>query len=201
MRLRTDDGEARYRALLTVLLGAVVLVGATDIALDLPQDPGIVHIGLEALLILVSLGGIVYVWAGWMRTRHTLEETLEASERTRGERDVWRTRAETLLRGLGTEIDNQLQSWHLSPAERETALLLLKGYGHKQIAGLLGKSERTVRQQAVAVYRKSGLSGRAELAAFFLEDLMLPTTERRLGDDATSEEPIPVSAAAQTAER
>jgi hypothetical protein len=31
-----------------------------------------------------------------------------------------------------------------------------------------------VRQHAVSVYRKSGLSGRAELAAFFLEDLLLP---------------------------
>jgi DNA-binding NarL/FixJ family response regulator len=54
------------------------------------------------------------------------------------------------------------------------ALLLLKGYGHKEIAKLLGRSERTVRQHAVAVYRKSNLSGRAELAAFFLEDLLLP---------------------------
>jgi hypothetical protein len=32
----------------------------------------------------------------------------------------------------------------------------------------------TVRQHAVAVYRKSGLAGRAELSAFFLEDLLLP---------------------------
>jgi hypothetical protein len=29
-------------------------------------------------------------------------------------------------------------------------------------------------QHAVAVYQKSGLQGRAELAAFFLEDLQLP---------------------------
>ena len=56
----------------------------------------------------------------------------------------------------------------------EVSLLLLKGYGHKEIAALLGRSERTVRQHAVAVYRKSHLSGRAELAAFFLEDLFLP---------------------------
>ena len=34
-----------------------------------------------------------------------------------------------------------------------------------------------MRQQSLAVYRKSGLSGRAELAAFFLEDLLLPSQE------------------------
>ncbi len=92
----------------------------------------------------------------------------------RGERDAWRERAETLLRGLGEAIDAQLREWQLTPPERDTALLLLKGYGHKEIASLAGRSERTVRQHAVAVYRKSGLGGRAELAAFFLEDLLLP---------------------------
>ena len=32
-------------------------------------------------------------------------------------------------------------------------------------------SEATIRQQAQSVYRKSGLTSRAELAAYFLEDL------------------------------
>jgi DNA-binding NarL/FixJ family response regulator len=56
--------------------------------------------------------------------------------------------------------------------------MLLKGHSHKQIAALSSKSERTVRQQAVAVYRKSQLGGRAELAAFFLDGLFLPVTEK-----------------------
>lgn len=42
------------------------------------------------------------------------------------------------------------------------------------IAGAMATSERTVRQHAVQVYEKSGLGGRAELAAFFLEDLKIP---------------------------
>ena len=44
-----------------------------------------------------------------------------------------------------------------------------------KVAALSGKSERTVRQHAVAVYRKSGLGGRAQLAAFFFEDMLLPS--------------------------
>jgi hypothetical protein len=32
-----------------------------------------------------------------------------------------------------------------------------------------------VRQQALAIYRKAGLAGRSQLAAFFLEGLALPT--------------------------
>ncbi len=39
-------------------------------------------------------------------------------------------------------------------------------------------SERTVRQQARAIYGKANLSGRAALSAFFLEDLLLPAGQR-----------------------
>ncbi len=55
-------------------------------------------------------------------------------------------------------------------------MFLLKGYSHKETASLTGRGERTVRQHAVSVYRKSGLSGRAELAAFFFEDMLLPSS-------------------------
>jgi DNA-binding NarL/FixJ family response regulator len=60
--------------------------------------------------------------------------------------------------------------------EREVGLLLLKGLTHKEIAEARSTTETTIRQQALAVYRKSGLRSRAELSAFFLEDL-LPVAE------------------------
>lgn len=106
-----------------------------------------------------------------------LERTRTELAARGAEHAAWRARAENLLRGLGEEIDRQLREWGLTPAERDTSRLLLKGYGHKEIASLQQKSERTVRQHAVAVYRESGLSGRAELSAFFLEDLLLPVGE------------------------
>jgi len=53
-------------------------------------------------------------------------------------------------------------------------MLLLKGLGHREVAQVRGTSERTARQQALSIYRKAGLSGRAELSAFFLEDLLPP---------------------------
>ena len=86
-----------------------------------------------------------------------------------------------LLAGLGAAIELQFERWGLTPAEKDVALLLLKGLGHKEAAGVLERSERTVRQHAIAVYRKSGLAGRAELAAFFLEDLLLPQQAGQAG--------------------
>jgi DNA-binding CsgD family transcriptional regulator len=160
--------------ILTLLLGGIAIGGAADLWMDWPTAPGAFHVGFEVAVLAFSLGGVVFLWGGWMRTRRSLTRTREASVRLTEERDAWRQRAEKLLRGLGEEIDAQLRSWNLTAAEREVALLLLKGYEHKEIAALLERSDRTIRQHAVSVYRKSNLSGRAELAAFFLEDLLLP---------------------------
>jgi DNA-binding CsgD family transcriptional regulator len=76
--------------------------------------------------------------------------------------------------GLSQAIDEQFDRWQLSPAEKEVGLLLLKGLSHREVAEARSVTEATARQQARAVYKKAGLSGRHDLAAFFLEDLMLP---------------------------
>lgn len=68
-------------------------------------------------------------------------------------------------------ITRQLHEWSLSTAEIEIAWMVLKGLQFKEIAGARGTSERTVRQQAQAIYAKSGVTSRTEFSAFFLEDL------------------------------
>jgi hypothetical protein len=55
----------------------------------------------------------------------------------------------------------------------------------RDIAQARGTSERTVRQQALALYRKAGVAGRAELSAFFLEDLLLPRTAVHSGPSSS----------------
>ncbi|MDR0786796.1 MAG: LuxR C-terminal-related transcriptional regulator [Gemmatimonadota bacterium] len=50
---------------------------------------------------------------------------------------------------------------------------MLKGHSHKEIAMMTDRSERTVRHHAGVVYEKAGMAGRAELAAFFLQDVTL----------------------------
>lgn len=102
-----------------------------------------------------------------------LAARLEASE---AEATRWRDEARDLVQGLGAALDRQFERWALSPAEKEVALLLLKGLSHKEIAEVRSITEATARQQARAVYKKASLSGRNELAAFFLEDLLLPAS-------------------------
>jgi DNA-binding CsgD family transcriptional regulator len=86
----------------------------------------------------------------------------------------WRDETRVLLKGLGEAIDRQFLTWKLAEAERDVGLLILKGLTLKEIAAARGTSERTIRAQARSIYAKAGLSGRAALSAFFLEDLLAP---------------------------
>jgi DNA-binding NarL/FixJ family response regulator len=102
----------------------------------------------------------------------------ERLEVTAADATRWRNEARDLLAGLGAALDQQFDRWGLSPAEKEVGLLLLKGLSHKEVATTRSVTEATARQQARSLYKKAGLAGRHDLAAFFLEDLMLPTEDR-----------------------
>lgn len=176
----TEDGEDAGSLPLAVagILLLVAVGGAVDLVLDRPARWLSTHVVFEVLMMTVSLSFAVWLWRGWRQAARSLDAARRAftarHATLQAERDQWRASAQSALAGLGVAIDRQFETWRLTPAEREVALLLLKGYGHKQIAGATNRSERTVRQHAVTVYQKSGLAGRAELAAFFLEDLLLP---------------------------
>ena len=86
----------------------------------------------------------------------------------------WRDETRALLKGLGEAIDRQFLTWNLTEAERDVGLFILKGLSLKEIAAVRVTSERTIRAQARSLYAKAGLSGRAALSAFFLEDLLAP---------------------------
>ena len=171
-----DRDDSRLRLLLVLVLLGTVVGGAIDLALDAPESLLSAHVLFELTLITVAMATFVLLWRGWWSTRQSLAETKQTLEQQRAERDAWRESAESALAGLGRAIEQKFEAWNLTPVEREIALLLLKGHSHKQIAYDTDRSERTVRQHAVEIYQKSGLRGRAELAAFFLEGLSLPPT-------------------------
>lgn len=111
------------------------------------------------------------------KSTHGLRDELT---RTKAKSAEWQHAAETYSEGIGKAICEQFGAWGLSKGESEVAMLILKGLSHKEIADVRGIGEATVRQQAQAVYSKSGLRGRNELSAYFLEDITLP-----LGDIST----------------
>ncbi|MDQ3565650.1 MAG: LuxR C-terminal-related transcriptional regulator [Pseudomonadota bacterium] len=128
----------------------------------------------EPVLIVLAVAGVVHLLGRMQRQHREQLSLMRDLEVARAEGAQWRADMRELLKGLGSAIDAQFDRWQLTAAEREIALLMLKGLSHKEIARARDTSERTIRQQAQAIYGKANLSGRAALSAFFLEDLLLP---------------------------
>ena len=170
-----DDAEERRPPWLPIVLfGAIGLLIAADLGSDVRSGTELAHAALELFIFAMAVAGVGMLWRGAARARREARVLQRDLSAARAESERWRTESREVLEGLGAAIDRQFERWSLTPAEREVGLLLLKGLSLKEIAELRSTSERTVRQQTLGVYRKAGLSGRAELAAFFLEDLLLP---------------------------
>ena len=168
------DESPSILLILSVIFLLVVVGGVVDLVLDRPTTLFSWHVGFEVLMVALSLGAAGYLGRGWFRSQRLLAESSLESGRLERERAAWEEEASTLLQGLGSAVSSQFEAWSLTPTERRVALQLLKGFSHKQIARTTQTSERTVRQHSVSAYRKSGLAGRAKLAGFFLEPLLLP---------------------------
>jgi len=162
------DGWEKRQALAAIVLFATIFVFiALDLVMDWGEGASLVHVAIECVVLLAAAGGAITLWRQLQTTRSGLVAA-------RDEASQWRRESEELLAGLSVAIRRQLERWEATPAEAEVAVFLLKGMSFKEIAAARGTSERTTREQARAVYRKSGLANRAELSAFFLEDLLPP---------------------------
>jgi DNA-binding CsgD family transcriptional regulator len=170
--------EGRFRLL---LLGAFVFIGvlaAIDIFADVQEGTETIHIVVEGIVFFVASLSALLISLRLLKeakdSRHLVKEMALELQKHRDEASDWRNETQALLQGLGKSINNQFERWGLSPSEKEIALFLLKGLSHKEIAYIRGVSEATARQQAGSIYKKAELSGRHDLAAFFLEELALP---------------------------
>lgn len=179
------------RRTLRIALAAFLVVStlaAVDVVTDLRSGTSPQHVLVEAGVFFLAAVGAGLVGRLLARTTHEARSARAAARSLEGrladttaEAARWQAEARSHLLGLGTAIDAQFDRWELSAAEREVAFLLLKGLSHKEVADVRSVSEATARQQARAVYRKAGLTGRHDLAAFFLEDLMVPIEARSPG--------------------
>lgn len=142
--------------LLIQTLGTVFFVG--DVIGDLKADPISGHFIFEAVVTAALVLGIIFGTFALRRTIELLRAQDQALQVARG--------------ALSDVIDRQFQAWSLTPAERDVAFLALKGLDVAEIAELRGAAQGTVRAQLTRIYSKAEVSGRAQFAAFFVEDLL-----------------------------
>ena len=153
---------------------SVAVLNIVDIATDLMEGVTWWHVSVEAIIAIAALMVFFYLLRGNLSLRRSLRQSTNESQAIHKEMEKWKQVSKNYVEGLSKEIDRQLTRWELTEAEKDVAFLILKGFTNKEIAAIRGKSEKTVRTQANAIYSKSSLSGRSQLAAFFLEDLLIP---------------------------
>ncbi len=162
--LKIQPGAASIVSALAFSMIAALI--AFDLFSDGGQGVSLAHLLIEGGAFTIALLAAVSTLVHYVDIRRSL-----TTARTEASR--WRQEHSELIAGLSKAIGLQFKVWDLTAAETEVGYLLLKGFSLRDIAKLRDTSERTVREQARAIYRKAGLTGRAELSAFFLEDLLL----------------------------
>jgi len=172
------DRRTQIWAAAAVVVGVALFFGL-ELLDDEPMTPADMAIELLKIVPGVIVGvAVVLLFRISYRQREEQLALLRDLEVARIQGQRWRSEARTLLAGLGEAIDGQFSRWNLTEAEREVALLLLKGLSLKEIAAVRATTERTIRAQARSLYTKAGVTGRAALSAFFLEDLLAPIEAR-----------------------
>jgi len=158
--------------LIVSFLLVIVIASALDITADVHQGVGTSHLVQEALIMVIALLGAVWLAMGLSLRNRELEHLQAELEEIRRMPEAESPALREARHRLGVLIAEQFMDWKLSRSEQEVGMLLLKGLSLKDIATLRGTAEKTIRQQASAIYRKAGLSGRHAFSAWFIEDLL-----------------------------
>lgn len=115
----------------------------------------------EGLQVAASIGLILGATSGMILWRQTLHQIRDMERQVRA------------ASGAFFEVMDQcFAEWGLSPSEREVALFAVRGYSNSEIAATRGKSEATIKTQMNAVFRKAGVTGRAQLLSQFVDVLI-----------------------------
>ncbi len=143
-----------------------------DIYHDFIESVPLSHIWHEVLLFAIAVSATLWQLFVIFKKNHQLKRVQAELLESKKSYVDWKEKAKLSAGVLRQLIVDQFEVWQLSQSEKDIALLLIKGLSMKEIAEIRQTHEKTVRQQATTVYRKAGLSGRQELAAFFLEDIL-----------------------------
>ena len=161
-------GKTRDHLTLAVLL-LVVLASGLDIATDLGHGVPVAHLLQEGTVMAGAFALVLWIVLD-LRRQARRAEWLEAELAAAREQAARRTpELERARERLGRAIADQFDTWGLSESEQAVGWLLLKG---PWVAALRSTHEKTVRQQASAIYRKAELPGRHAFVAWFIEDLL-----------------------------
>lgn len=158
-------------SVLVILLMLVVAASGIDLYTDISHGATYHHTIKEGLIMLFSIAGIIWLMNSLHEQQTQISElkaALDSQQQTQRQPEEYVLEARKRFSEMVTQ---QFAEWGLTGSEKEVGWLLLKGLSLREIAVLRDTVEKTVRQQASAIYHKADLPGRHAFSAWFLEEL------------------------------
>ncbi|PKP63233.1 MAG: LuxR family transcriptional regulator [Alphaproteobacteria bacterium HGW-Alphaproteobacteria-8] len=116
------------------------------------------HTTLEVAVTVSLVLGVVL--GGWM-----LRDSLRRQRKAE--------RGLSIASGAFADVlETFFDRWGLTLAERDIAMMSLKGLSVADMAAVRGAAAGTVRAQCASVYAKAGVSGRPQLLSIFIDELL-----------------------------
>jgi len=164
----------RYRIFYASAVVVLILLIVADLFHVFLIEKFRIHEAFFHPIIFIPLLGVIalIMFLVWSRSRAEIHRTRLDLDATKKELDFFRSKNRELIEDVKKAVNEQYKHWGFSESEFEVANLLIRGSSTKQIAAMMQKSEGTVRNQTLAIYRKSGMTGRNDLAAFFLNEFI-----------------------------
>lgn len=165
MKLRLWPAKTRERR--ATILAGLILVQALcalffigDVIDDLRVDGRLdsAHMVLEAIAAVALVGGVIFLMIelrGLLARMSDMQTGLDVAQGH-----------------LAEVIDGFFEDWKLTAAERDVAIMILKGFENEAIARIRQTAPGTVRAQATSIYAKSQTDGRAQFISLFVEELL-----------------------------
>lgn len=158
--------------LLIVIFAVVVLASGADFFADLTHGADTKHIIKEAVVVISSIIAITLILMSMKQQKLEIQSLRHELETSNNARKPAKKYVLDARKKLGNVITQQFSEWKLTGSEIEVGWLLLKGLSLREISIIRETQEKTVRQQASSIYKKSGVNGRHAFSAWFIEDIL-----------------------------
>lgn len=165
MKLRLWPAKRRERR--ATILAGLILVQALcalffigDVIKDLRTDGQLdnPHMMLESVAAVALVGGVIFLMIelrGLLARMSDMQTGLDVAQGH-----------------LADVVEGFFEDWGLTAAERDVAIMILKGLDNDTIAQVRRTAAGTVRAQATSIYSKSQTDGRAQFISLFVEELL-----------------------------
>lgn len=171
---KTKERRATILAGLILVQALCALFFIGDVIEDLRVDGQLdgPHMVLETVAAVALVGGVIFLMIELRGLLARMSDMQTGLDVAKGH--------------LADVIEGFFDDWSLTSAERDVAIMILKGLDNETIAQLRGTATGTVRAQTTNIYSKSQTDGRAQFISLFVEELLA-------GNDHLGELPPKVS--------